>query len=578
MATKDDRPGLLSKVAMFVRNPTKDWAELSRPDSDFESSYDKQALKAMIERKRQNDFVRKREFDQLRKLRNRDTSVTAALARPSVFHSSIVTDSDGRAVTLKKIDEIEAQMSKQWWKGKHESVAGAAGFPVASSTLPNEGQTFPMGSSPTAPLSAFTDSLRTSAQASAISPSEYPATQMGTVGVSTHLPLRGRSSAGLGADSIFSTSKLFALESKEVATDPDLEEAAIRFANGDDAGAEAGLLAALQNSATDTQATYGWATALLDLYIATNNRARFDWAVVELAHVWNGVVPMWRNLEAAPPLQRAPAERMASAASAFAPMSASLDRTWSSPAHLTAWAMEDLREAMATSPMPWLLDWSALQVIDAAAMPLLDGLFASLCAEPVALRFMGADALLTALAALTPSGQRAVDPAWWIVRLNVLRTMHMLDMFELVALDYCVTFEVSPPAWEPARCDYAAADGGDVGAHANTGGTDDQVTVPMDMMPGPQSGAKLSGEVLGDAGQVLAALEEDIPRGGGCLVVSCRTLVRVDFSAAGSILNWAVQRQSEGYEVEFSEVHRLVAAFFNVIGIHEYARVTPRIQ
>ena len=31
MATKDDRPGLLSKVAMFVSNPTRDWSELDQP-------------------------------------------------------------------------------------------------------------------------------------------------------------------------------------------------------------------------------------------------------------------------------------------------------------------------------------------------------------------------------------------------------------------------------------------------------------------------------------------------------------------------------------------------------------------
>ena len=72
MATKDDRPGLLSKVAKFVRNPTKDWSELDNPDQPQESGYDKQALKAMIERKRQNDFVRKREFDQCASWRNQD--------------------------------------------------------------------------------------------------------------------------------------------------------------------------------------------------------------------------------------------------------------------------------------------------------------------------------------------------------------------------------------------------------------------------------------------------------------------------------------------------------------------------
>ena len=77
MATKSDRPGLLSKMAMFVRNPTKDWSELERPLPDQDSGYDKQVLKQMIERKRQNDFIRKREFDQLRKLRSRGVTTVA---------------------------------------------------------------------------------------------------------------------------------------------------------------------------------------------------------------------------------------------------------------------------------------------------------------------------------------------------------------------------------------------------------------------------------------------------------------------------------------------------------------------
>jgi hypothetical protein len=32
-------------------------------------------------------------------------------------------------------------------------------------------------------------------------------------------------------------------------------------------------------------------------------------------------------------------------------------------------------------------------------------------------------------------------------------------------------------------------------------------------------------------------------------------------------------RQAEGCQVQFRDVHRLVAAFFNVIGVHEHARV-----
>jgi hypothetical protein len=35
-------------------------------------------------------------------------------------------------------------------------------------------------------------------------------------------------------------------------------------------------------------------------------------------------------------------------------------------------------------------------------------------------------------------------------------------------------------------------------------------------------------------------------------------------------------RQSEGRIVQFQDVNRLVAAFFNVVGIHEHARVILR--
>ena len=103
---KDELPGLLSKVVKFVRNPTKDWAELDRAEPEQDSGYDKQALKAMIERKRQNDFVRKREFDNLRKLRRNDPVAMAGAARPSFFQSSLPADAEGRADTLKIIDEI----------------------------------------------------------------------------------------------------------------------------------------------------------------------------------------------------------------------------------------------------------------------------------------------------------------------------------------------------------------------------------------------------------------------------------------------------------------------------------------
>src|SRR4051812_351260 len=138
--SKDDTGGggLLSKVVKFVRSPGSGWTDAEQ-DSGQESSYSKQMLKEMIERKRRNDFVRKREFDMLRKMRRSEVMAgTDPAARPSFFQSSLPSRPDDRATTLKKIDEIEAQMSMQWWKNKNGSGGNGSStnFPISQHGAP----------------------------------------------------------------------------------------------------------------------------------------------------------------------------------------------------------------------------------------------------------------------------------------------------------------------------------------------------------------------------------------------------------------------------------------------------------
>ncbi len=59
--------------------------------------------------------IRKREFDKLRALRQNELN---GEDRPKqrFFHTSMLTDLSEKSSTIKKIDEIEAQMSMQWWK------------------------------------------------------------------------------------------------------------------------------------------------------------------------------------------------------------------------------------------------------------------------------------------------------------------------------------------------------------------------------------------------------------------------------------------------------------------------------
>ena len=602
MATKSDTPGLLSKMAMFVRNPTKDWSALERAQPDQDSSFDKQVLKQMIERKRQNDFIRKREFDQLRKLRSRGVSVVAGMGRPSVFQSSMATDPDGRAVTLKKIDEIEAQMSKQWWKGKQDA-ANAQGTGVAVAKSASVEPTAPMPISPAPSHISISEQFDSTASSNlnlaeaGVGGADFKATEMGDgmepmpqrpqavpkprPGVG-QIPILGTLAQSYdGFDHNFSMPNMFAVDVEDMATDPELEEAAIRFANGDDEGAESGLLAALRGDALMPDIAQSWAAALLDLYRATQDRARFDEALAEFANRFETVTPQWSAIgEATVSPLAAGQPGGLSAMPQRVNRDYSIGAIWSSPGDLNALTLEDLRDAMASNPTPWHLDWSRLVRIDADAMPLLAGLFSSLCDEPVALRFSGAQQLVNTLRTMMPSGDNNINPDWWAMRLNAMRTLQLHDDFELAALDYCVTYEVSPPAWQAARCQYENVEAEDAAAPSTqssnwNSGFAHAPTAPIGLDGVQAVSLELKGNVLGDATHAFDEFDAAENKGEG-IVVSCKGLVRVDFSAAGSILNWVAMREAEGCHVQFRDVHRLVAAFFNVIGINEHARVLPR--
>src|SRR5207248_3216137 len=88
----------------------------ARSEEARETEFAKGELKAMIERKRRNDFVRKREFDMLRKVR-REGLTSEQLA--ALGGSSRLDDSEARNPEIgarpssgvkAKIDEIEQQM------------------------------------------------------------------------------------------------------------------------------------------------------------------------------------------------------------------------------------------------------------------------------------------------------------------------------------------------------------------------------------------------------------------------------------------------------------------------------------
>ena len=566
MATKGIGSGLLSKMAKFVRHPTKDWSELdqigveSAPDSEQEKGYSKEALKEMIERKRRNDFVRGREFDQLRKLRaNIPVNNPDRNERPSFFLASTnASHLEERASTIKKIDDIEAQMSKQWWKGKPGEPATRSDSPQKSDeTLapqePPQQSTLPMGASggefsQTLPPPSFAGSEPGDARAYAeTQPIDRWNEGTSLADAEPQEMMKFGNMAGspaLAGDKEFSLSGLFSIDLGDSLVDPDMEEAAIRFANGEDAQAEAGLLAVMRSGKVRPESAEAWAAALFDLYRATGQDDSFAHLGMECAQRFGHPAPAWFST---PDLLR----RQAPAA----------DIIWRSPAEFDLAALNDLQAVLSSRPAPWHLDWRALRTIASVAGSTLADLFGQWCVQSVSLIFTGADQLEKVLKSCTPAGDRQVEMFWWYLRLDALRIMNLQDEFELAALDFCVIHEIAPPPWQQVRCAYAVA------------GADPSGTPSNDSNVAPQ--LSLEGEIRGDATETLNRLQTALPA-AAMLDISCDRLIRVDFSAAGSILNWVVARETQGTQIRFHDVPCLVAAFFNIIGINEHAKVLLR--
>ena len=631
MADQKDSESFFRKVVRFVANPATDWSEVAaRPDEGNE--LEKSELKAMVERKRRNDFVRKRELDILRKLR-RDGLSPEQLA--ALGGSSKVDDSEARLsegsgaradIGVKaKIDEIEQQMVGEqspretlvrqrpparrlplapqhptdFYSAPTKPVEFEGGLPMPTRPLaatPAQARPPQMPAMdrlpplPMLPDSEFPPSAsgRKSGQAparnpppgmvSTWTPAAKPAAARAPVRADMPLAdLAGQSVGGAGlprSDSSFDANSRFAVEVNEVVHDPDLDEAVISFANADFNQCEQALAGLCKPNAARAGHAETW-LVLFDLYRATGQQQKFETLSLEFANRFDRSPPQWYSLP----------RRVADATADERPDTRGLkgDIGWVSPALMDMDAVARLRSSTLQLPLPWVLDWSALETVDAEAAAHLNLLFRQWAPQPIDMRWIDAERLLQALQEAAPTGVRDADPAFWMVRLEALRLANRPDQFDETAIDYCVTYEVSPPSWEPARCQVRAANGSNsttpppMSIVSEVHSSFLESSLLDDGHVGQQvSTVELSGQLAGDIANILQQLDRKL--GGAALVhVSCARLIRVDFIAAGDLLNWVLAKQSENRSVTFVEAHRLVALFFGAMGINEHARVqVPR--
>jgi len=573
------------KVVRFVANPTTEWTDLnSRQDDARDLELEKSELKAMIERKRRNDFVRKREFDMLRRVRREGLSPEQLAA---LGGSSRLDDSEARAPDSNtartdgvkaKIDAIEQQMVGDGDFTSAGRKPGAPGRPArpsrpagAASTgrgMLDDDESLP----PLPPLPEFP-----------LPPAAAPAPVQMAGGLPPLAPAALQPPPGPPSSAVSAAAAgqpadagdPFAMEVSELIHDPELDEAVIAFANADFTQCEAALQRIIGAGSSRAQHAETW-LVLFDLYRATGQQPRFESLAMEYAQQFGWSAPQWYSLP-----------KLVADALADAPMESHGDVAigevgWICPERLDTDAVARLRSQTLQMPLPWVFDWSQLHDIDAEAAMQLSTLLRLWAGQALEMRWLAGNHLFQVLQDAAPTGVRDADPAFWLTRLDALRLANRADQFDEAAIDYCVTYEVSPPSWEPARCKvYIGGSGLSTRTPSLSMVSEVSTSFLESGLGDTQSGgiemahAELSGQLVGDIGATLSKLHGEL--GAAAVVsVSCARLIRVDFIAAGDLLNWVLARRNEGRTVQFVDAHRLVALFFGAMGINEHARVRVR--
>lgn len=312
------------------------------------------------------------------------------------------------------------------------------------------------------------------------------------------------------------------------ALDPAAEQAAMSFANGHDAEALKILQAAVLADPKSPELLW---RMLFDLCQFLGQREAFESHGVDYAVAFEKSPPSWNLAETTPGVQ--PNAPLISLSGVLSQASAA--------------SIEQLRR-LSERAKEMRIDVNRLRDADAAGGALLIEAIADFKRRKLPFFLVNAPVLASLLEKKIQPGQPQHE-SLWLLLLEVYQQLGRHDPFEELALNYAVTFEKSPPAWE------------------------DKAVVTREVAPPasarPPANA-LCGDVLGASADAFAGLtalakERDI------LEVDCAALRRMDFVSAGTLLNLISKWQAAGKSVKFVDVNALVEGLFTVLGIDQLA-------
>jgi ABC-type transporter Mla MlaB component len=331
-----------------------------------------------------------------------------------------------------------------------------------------------------------------------------------------------------------------------------IDETAILFANGQIEEAEANLRSAIEADDLGHARQMAW-LMLFELVNQRGDRAAFEQLTSDYARRFESSPPAWVDY-AAPATQRPGAGAVAT------PTGAAVVRLPDVVDANVVKALEQLKQ-LAVSHPTLTLDASGVRSIDLVGAELLLRVVNAFKRASHELIVQGAEQLINPLRAAIEPGRRDASDAGWMLLLEVFRLLGRQDDFDETGIQYCITFEVSPPSWEPAPPNMKARAAAAVAGAASAVASDDPLAW--------RGVIEAEGEPFFGRLAALARVHK-------ALAVDCGQLRRMAFSAASALLTLVMKLQQGGATVEFRNVNVMVGALFQLLGITAVAAVQLR--
>ncbi|WP_304772448.1 STAS domain-containing protein [Undibacterium sp.] len=327
---------------------------------------------------------------------------------------------------------------------------------------------------------------------------------------------------------------------------PLLEEAAILFASGQKEVAEQMLQDAIQQDNLGSAIQTAW-YMLFDLYQISNNQSAFDHLSLDYASKFETSPPVWDN-----------AASKAREISNISNDDATPSLTFPSQLDANVIKLLEKLQQLSKQSRSLRLDFTRVKQVDPIGCGLLLRTFKNLKKSNHELILVGAQDFTEKIRAILEIGRRDETEAPWLLLLEILQLLHFEKAFEETSIDYCVTFEVSPPSFEAPQNRVIMAT--QEISHA------EEVSNRF-MMP-----AIIEGKTDSLISQIAAHAKLY-----NTVLLDCSQLERVEFGASAQLLSGLVPIASKkDTTIQFHEVNYLVMSLFNAMGLKNVAVIFPR--